>query len=247
MPIYRCEKPTYKLFPYEAGLGAAEIAALTGGSVEPCNGDFVVRTRSPIPLDRFARLAFTSRVHQNGNSFETEIARLEASSLRVKYGTADTARKESNYLTHGLHRYKGKFYPQLSRALVNLAGLEAGGLVFDPFMGSGTTLVEAWLIGVDSIGFDLSPLAQRIAYTKIHLLESKAKALEPPLTRFERSLKRSSSELGIVWTGFGSPEPEADPDFPSTRLAIACGVPGASGEFERWFPGPVRHEGYSTG
>jgi hypothetical protein len=44
------------------------------------------------------------------------------------------------------------------RGLLNIIGLEQGDTVLDPFIGSGTTAVEAQLLGINCIGIDVSPL-----------------------------------------------------------------------------------------
>ncbi len=67
-------------------------------------------------------------------------------------------RSVNQYLTHWIYPYKGKFHPQMIRALLNIIGLEQGDTVLDPFIGSGTTAVEAQLLGINCIGFDISPL-----------------------------------------------------------------------------------------
>src|SRR5579863_9889445 len=76
--------------------------------------------------------------------------------------------KESGYaLTHAFHPYPGRFHPHLPRSL--FSGLPASGLaakgtrVLDPFMGGGTTLVEARLAGLPSAGNDLNPVATLVA------------------------------------------------------------------------------------
>ncbi len=67
-------------------------------------------------------------------------------------------RSVNQYLTHWIYPYKGKFHPQMIRAALNIIGLEPGETVLDPFIGSGTTALEAQLLGVNCIGFDASPL-----------------------------------------------------------------------------------------
>jgi len=67
-------------------------------------------------------------------------------------------RSVNQYLTHWIYPYKGKFHPQMIRALLNIMGLEQGDTVLDPFIGSGTTAVEAQLLGINCIGIDVSPL-----------------------------------------------------------------------------------------
>jgi len=44
------------------------------------------------------------------------------------------------------------------RALLNIIGLKEGDTVFEPFSGSGTTALEAQLLGINFIGIDISPL-----------------------------------------------------------------------------------------
>lgn len=67
-------------------------------------------------------------------------------------------RSVNQFLTHWIYPYKGKFHPQMIRALLNIIGLQAGETVLDPFIGSGTTALEAQLLGINCIGFDISPL-----------------------------------------------------------------------------------------
>ncbi|NPV11136.1 MAG: hypothetical protein HPY57_05015 [Ignavibacteria bacterium] len=64
----------------------------------------------------------------------------------------------NQYLTHWIYPYKGKFHPQMIRALINIIGLQSGDLLCDPFSGSGTTALEAQLLGVNFYGIDISPL-----------------------------------------------------------------------------------------
>lgn len=75
---------------------------------------------------------------------------------------ADTERDA----VHGLHPYPAKFIPQLPRELIRLLHPGDGSAVLDPFVGSGTTLVEAQQAGLPSFGIDLHPLAGLIARVK---------------------------------------------------------------------------------
>jgi DNA modification methylase len=67
-------------------------------------------------------------------------------------------RSVNQYLTHWIYPYKGKFHPQMIRALLNIIGLHEGDTVCDPFSGSGTAGLEAQLLGINFIGIDISPL-----------------------------------------------------------------------------------------
>ncbi|MGS1005425.1 DNA methyltransferase [Burkholderia glumae] len=91
-----------------------------------------------------------------------EIAHGELLSLTLSSNTST--------LTHGLHRFPAKYIPQVPRwALDNYAS--SSSVVWDPFMGSGTTLVEA-LCAVDhAYGTDIDPLARLITAAKTANLE----------------------------------------------------------------------------
>lgn len=78
---------------------------------------------------------------------------------------------DTQHLTHNIHRYSGKFIPQIAARAISLLSAP-GELVLDPYCGSGTTLVEAAILGRRAIGVDLSPLAALIARTKITPLPS---------------------------------------------------------------------------
>lgn len=77
----------------------------------------------------------------------------------------EQAGADTRYLTHDLHRYSGKFIPQIARAAIELL-TQPGDLVVDPYVGSGTTLVEAALSGRRAAGVDLNPVAISIARAK---------------------------------------------------------------------------------
>jgi hypothetical protein len=67
--------------------------------------------------------------------------------------------------THGLHRFAAKYIPQVPAwALDNFGSRDS--VVVDPFMGSGTTLVEGMTRGGTNIGVDIDPLARFIARAK---------------------------------------------------------------------------------
>jgi len=75
--------------------------------------------------------------------------------------------------THTLHRFPGKFVPQVARELLLLVEADERSLVGDPFCGSGTSLVEASLLGIPTVGIDYDPLAVFICRAKTTALSSK--------------------------------------------------------------------------
>jgi DNA modification methylase len=68
-------------------------------------------------------------------------------------------------LTHGLHRFPAKYIPQVPRwALREFTSYNS--VVLDPFMGSGTTLVEGVCRVEKVLGLDVDPLARMISEAK---------------------------------------------------------------------------------
>ncbi len=72
----------------------------------------------------------------------------------------------NQYLTHWIYPYKGKFHPQMIRALMNIIKIQQGETLFDPFVGSGTAVLEAQVLGINGIGLDISPLCVLISKVK---------------------------------------------------------------------------------
>jgi len=87
-------------------------------------------------------------------------------------------RSVNQYLTHWIYPYKGKFHPQMIRALLNIIGLNKGDTVLDPFIGSGTTAVEAQLLGINCVGIDISPLCVLQSKVKTESIDVLPKILE---------------------------------------------------------------------
>ncbi len=85
--------------------------------------------------------------------------------IDILTGDLDYHRHSSNYSSHNFHSFPAKFPPQLPlQFIVDLT--EAGEVVLDPMMGSGTTILEAYLNGRKGIGFDIDPLAIMISQVK---------------------------------------------------------------------------------
>jgi len=77
----------------------------------------------------------------------------------------------TGYATHSLFPYRGKFHPQLIKGLLNIIGIKKGETVLDPMAGSGTTNIEAALMGINSIAVDISPFCQLMIKTKYDSLK----------------------------------------------------------------------------
>ena len=88
--------------------------------------------------------------------------------IRPNYqgGEFNRTRSVNQYLTHWIYPYRGKFHPQMVRALLNILGVGRRSVVLDPYMGSGTTALETVLLGAESVGIDVSPLCVLLTRVK---------------------------------------------------------------------------------
>lgn len=154
----------YKLWPYEAELRLREVG-LKVGDADP---SLDIRVPS-LEEDRrmYKRAAFSHSVQLEGGNVEPTWQAV----LENGEAWRSTTRKDPKYVTHGIHSYKGKFYPQLAKSLLNISGFGPGATVLDLFCGSGTTLLEGYLNGFRTFGCDMNPLAAKISRAKLGVLE----------------------------------------------------------------------------
>ena len=77
----------------------------------------------------------------------------------------DFAEAPTNTTTNAIHPYPAKFIPQIPHCFIKQFSSE-GDTVYEPFLGSGTTAVEANILGRNSIGNDVNELAVLISKVK---------------------------------------------------------------------------------
>jgi len=95
----------------------------------------------------------------------TQAALYEEIDLELSWSEAELPERERTKHVHRLHPYLGKFVPQLVEVFLGRYG-RRGGLVWDPFSGSGTTLVEANAFGAPAAGCDVSAFNCLLARVK---------------------------------------------------------------------------------
>jgi len=100
-------------------------------------GEKIIRIDSDIPVDLDIN---------NGNRY-----------LFISY--------DQSILTHGLHKYPAKFFPELPRWIIKRYSDEEN-IVLDPFSGSSTTGVEALLLKRNSVGIDVDPFSRFLSKVK---------------------------------------------------------------------------------
>jgi hypothetical protein len=85
------------------------------------------------------------------------IKNTHSSTHPIKQGEFWTAKQRSGHSIHEVS-YRACYKPQLPAYFIQRYA-EPGQLIYDPFMGRGTTLIEAKLLGCNVIGNDVNPLS----------------------------------------------------------------------------------------
>lgn len=198
--------------PFEKELALAELAQLANAEPEPiantsCGQRFIVHTT--VSAQQLAgRLSYWERVSHDHEMLTRQVLR-EATVNRRNGSIAKIQmrlpfdgsvplpnRRCLRYGPHGIHEYRGKFFPQLVRALVNCAGLKKGAIVADTMCGSGTTLVEAALSSCTALGLDMNPLSILMSRTKCELLRENHQSLNNAYERIRVRLQNLNARSG---------------------------------------------------
>ena len=156
-------------------------------------------------------------LHFQSNTFKPTFEILSRSSKTKNY--FENGLFSTGYATHSLFPYRGKFHPQLIKSLLNIIGVKNGELVLDPMCGSGTTNIEAALLGINSVAVDISPFCRLMTKTKFESLKAKNEELkqllknEDKLFNFFAANKKYDSKKNIQLF-------ESEPNYYLTLLAF---------------------------
>lgn len=177
---------TYRYYPYERALAIREVESLLQPEIakELQGGLQVERPTSPECAKRL--VYFAEATGANGEPSSTVQRLLE------RVNGNGHKRQSTRYSAHGLHEYKGKFNPQVAKAILNILGISPGQLALDPFCGSGTSLVECAHLRIRSVGTDINPLAIFLANAKLRSLGISAQKIIATVAEVCDGLKRSS-------------------------------------------------------
>lgn len=85
--------------------------------------------------------------------------------IDYSWSFAEKTIKDTAYITHGYYTYPAKFIPQLAARLIKENSKE-NDIIIDPFLGSGTTVVEALVNNRIGIGTDINEISYLIAKVK---------------------------------------------------------------------------------
>jgi site-specific DNA-methyltransferase (cytosine-N4-specific) len=210
---YTFQLPNYFIQAFERELAKLELSSLANSEIIEYDGRFEVAQEKMLDENCLRKLAFFKDIVIKRDNIEDRLIpdqlllekltpvirrsknKHDVSRLINSLNTLQVGRKESQYLTHSLHPYKGRFYPQMIRALINFARLKAGDTVLDPFCGCGTTLLECFLTDINSVGIDLHPLACFIAKVKIQSLNLNPAKLRSEIKKLLRRIQTNNMRL----------------------------------------------------
>jgi len=108
----------------------------------------------------------------------------------------DNSQQSTTYFTHGFHPYPAKFTPQLVNKYLS-SYCKRGDFILDPFCGSGTTMVEGAINGINSVGIDLNPIAYIASKAKTNRYEEKDLYLVDKIIDKTRKINSVSTNIEI--------------------------------------------------
>lgn len=128
-----------------------------------------------------------------------------------------SGRRRGMSFTHGFHPYKALMEPLCVAQLLSL--LPGTGAIADPFMGSGTTVIETMLSGRQAIGSDFSPLA--VGISKYHAWRPSTATID----EFRRAVANIVADLESI-----PAEASADQSIERLRAAVTAETRRCSAE-----------------
>ena len=155
----------YTYFAYEKNFLYAEILKF-GGKILSEEGLFIEVTN--LKTEDALLLTYIDEVHEKGKILATHQSKREPIN-----GKLSVKLQSTKYGPHGLHEYKGKFNPQTPRSLLIQNFDLKNASILDPFMGSGTTVIEARSLGLTAFGVELNPFAFELSRSKVLFEEVK--------------------------------------------------------------------------
>ena len=122
----------------------------------------------------------------------------------VDEGEWDFRGEDTKEYTHCFHIYPAMMIPQIARRLIELYGKDAN-FLFDPYCGTGTSLVEGRLAGMSVAGTDLNPTARLISQAKSDDYDRSEYGLEGAVHSFVKDLEKELSQLSQDYSSFSEP------------------------------------------
>lgn len=148
----------YRLYDYEEKFLHQELRKIGSQWNGKISRNEIVEI-DDISLEDALSLTFVKGVWNENIFYESIQRRRENHNGHIK------RTQSKRYGPHYLHEYKGRFNPQMPRSLL-FQHFDQADKILDPFAGSGTTLIEARGLGIESYGIELNPMAHLISLSK---------------------------------------------------------------------------------
>lgn len=206
--LYTFLWPTYRLKKFERNLGTLEVQTLFPNSMSSKKGGLIVKSVESVPFERLRSLTSFRKIKVmfgDGDFFEVQpdqmLLERSAPLIRIAKTVKDVdkllnkideislKKREKQYLMHEFHPYKGRYYPQLIKPLLNITA-KKGDIILDPFCGCGTTLLESYFNQMNSIGVDLNPIAYFISKVKTQSVNLDVDKLKKIMKKLLKHCKR---------------------------------------------------------
>jgi len=124
-------------------------------------------------------------------------------------------------LTHRFYRYPARFSPTFARACIETFSAP-GDFVLDPYMGGGTTVVEAMVLGRQAIGSDINSLSVFVAYAKSsRLTQSEQRAVHRWATEIVPEIRCQETVIRVVENENRKPRNMESPEARWLRKTIS--------------------------
>jgi len=132
--------------------------------------------------------------------YELILIQDEKENKKNYFATTIEVQKFKEYVKRDLDRpfvdpEMGMLPVKLARIMVNLAGVEIGRTIWDPFCGSGTTLIEALLLGYDVVGSDIDKDAVENTIENIKWLAENYDITDRRHKIFKMDITRTDSKI----------------------------------------------------
>ena len=130
----------------------------------------------------------------------------------------------TNYASHNFHSFPAKFPPQIPKKFIQEL-TNSGDTVLDPMVGSGTTILEAFLAGRRAIGFDIDPLALILSKVKVTPASKDELRIigETILSNAKLALEREPEKTEKILNEYWDPKTKEFIDYwfaPQTQLEL---------------------------
>jgi len=114
------------------------------------------------------------------------------------YCTKLIAEVDSSFEERKAHKrpklHPTSMHPKLARAMINLTGIDKG-RIYDPFCGSGGILIEAGIIGLEPVGYDIDQNMIERAVKNLSHFKINAKLMKKDAARIRESMDYVATDL----------------------------------------------------